>query len=297
LADPIAPKDLALLLSEIRPSRLTTIVDVGANPVHEPPYHLLRDVGACHVIGFEPEAEAFARLETARRPNETNFNLTVGDGKPHRLHLYRQQSMTSIFPPYKAGLRALGWDSIGKVRDSVETPTVALDRLAGMPPFDLMKIDIQGGETLAFRGARKLLMSAVAVIVELRYHRLYEDEPMLSGVDTELEQLGFGLHKFLFNKSRMFRHSQVDRVRRRAMSDQLVDGDAVYLRSVSEPETLSDDQLKHLAILGNSVFQSHSLVLYCLDMLVTRGCAPADLPARYVDALPDRYRKEEITPS
>ena len=136
-----------------------------------------------------------------------------------------------------------------------------------------------------------MLRDAICVIVELRYLRLYRGEPMLGGVDSALLRQGFGLHKFLFNKSRMMLHSQSHRVKRRHMADQLIDGDAVYLRGVSEPAKLTVDQIKHMAILAAGVFHSHSLVLYLLDELVRRG-APVDLPAAYVDALPADLRKD-----
>jgi FkbM family methyltransferase len=293
LPEPTAPPELALLLAEAAPSRLTTIVDVGANPVNEPPYHRLRQLDACHVVNFEPEAKAFAALQAAKRPNDTNYNLAVGDGQTRELHLYQDQSMTSIFRPYMAGLTAVCRAKLGALRGAALMETVALDRVAGLPPFDMMKIDAQGAEKLAFLGAPRMLQDAVAVIVELRYQRLYLDEPMLGETDVELSRQGFCLHKFLFNKTGTLLHSQLGRVRRKIMGDQLIDGDAVYLRNVAESDKLSDDQLKHLAILGCSVFESHSLVLYCLDALVARGAVAADLPKRYVDALPARLRRDE----
>lgn len=287
-----APDELQLLLHEAAPSRLTTIVDVGANPVNEPPYSLLRALNACQVVSFEPEAKAFADLEKTRRHNEKNFNVAVGDGATRDLYLYRHETMTSIFAPYMPGLTALAWDRMGAVRGKTSMQTVALDKLPELPPFDLMKIDVQGAEKLVFQGARRSLAEAVAVIVELRYQRLYIGEPMLGETDQELVDQGFCLHKFMANKSRMLAHSQAARVRRKYLSDQLVDGDAVYLRNISEPDALSDDQLKHLAILACIVIQSHSLALYCLDQLVRRNLVSDDLPGRYVNALPSRFRAE-----
>lgn len=52
------PAYVALLLAELAPERPTTIVDVGANPINEAPYSGLLQAGGCHVIGFEPQAEA-----------------------------------------------------------------------------------------------------------------------------------------------------------------------------------------------------------------------------------------------
>ena len=88
-------------------------------------------------------------------------------------------------------------------------------------------------------------------------------------------------------------HSQANRVRRRRMLGQLIDGDAVHLRNIAEPDRLSDDQLKHLAILGCSVCHSHALVPCCLDQLVGRQAADPDLPGRYVDALPLHLQRIE----
>ena len=218
------PNDLKLLLAEIVPSRLTTIVDVGANPVNEPAYKMLRDLQACHVVGFEPEAKAFAALDRTKRPNETNFNHAIGDGQTRDLNLFRYPTMTSLFRPYLPAYKAVGWEGVGEVRGQAPMETKALDDIDDLPAFDLLKIDIQGAEKLAFQGARRVLMNAVAVIVEQRYLRLYIDEPMLGETDAELVRQGFGLHKFMFNKSRMLLHSQEKRVRRRHMLDQLIDG-------------------------------------------------------------------------
>ena len=199
--------------------------------------------------------------------------------------------MTSIFQPYLPGLTAIGQRGWGKVLRQVEFDSVALDAIPDLGAMDLLKIDIQGGETLVFQGAETVLAAAVVVIVELRYLRLYEEEPMLGGVDCELRRQGFYLHKFMFNKSKALPNSQSARLNRKKVADQLVDGDGVYVRNIAEPERLSDEQLKHLAILASSVFSSHSLVLSCLDRLVERGVAAADLPARYVDTLPDNLRR------
>ena len=287
---PAAPH-AALLLAELAPARKTAVVDVGANPINEAPYAALLRMGGCHVTGFEPQADAFAALQKTITPDETYHPFAVGDGGPTTLNIYRSSGMTSIFQPYLPGLTAIGQRGWGKVLRQVEFDSVALDAIPDLGAMDLLKIDIQGGETLVFQGAETVLAAAVVVIVELRYLRLYEEEPMLGGVDCELRRQGFYLHKFMFNKSKALPNSQSARLNRKKVADQLVDGDGVYVRNIAEPERLSDEQLKHLAILASSVFSSHSLVLSCLDRLVERGVAAADLPARYVDTLPDNLRR------
>ena len=280
----------AFLLAELGVLRKTTIVDVGANPVNPPPYAELLKSGACKVVGFEPQQDAFAQLQQVKSEDEIYFPFAVGDGNPIDLRIYKSSGMTSIFDLYARALRAVGM-GIPAMLDKVKLETVALDSIPDLPPFDLLKIDIQGGENLVFGGAKRVMTQAVAVIVELRYLRLYHGEPMLGGVDTELRSQGFYLHKFMFAKSLPLRNSQIHRLKSKLVSDQLVDGDGIYIKNIATPDKLDDEQIKHLAILGAGVFASHSLVLFCLDQLVKRGAVRAELPAAYVDVLPARLRK------
>lgn len=287
------PAHVSLLLHALPFPRRTTIVDVGANPINECPYSALLAGGGCHVIGFEPQPEAFASLQEAKGPNETYHPYAVGDGGTHTLHIYEATGFTSLFRPHDPAARIFGqgrWARRISLREDVPLQTVALDAMPDLAPFDLLKIDIQGGEVMVFDNASRVMQEAVAVIVELRYLQLYEDEPMMGGVDACLRRQGFQLHKFLFNKSRAMPSSQLSRLKRKYQQDQLIDGDAVYLRHPGRIDLYTDGQVMHLALLAASVFHSQSAALFALDELVARGCIPADLPKRYVDALPADMR-------
>lgn len=288
----IAPH-IAVLLDGLAPERRTRVVDVGANPLGEAPYAALLQAGGCDVVGFEPQPEAFARLMAVKSDRETYLPFAVGDGSPRELKIYRFSGFTSVYEPYVEGMRYLGAPSWARIVERVPMETVALDADDRVGPFDLMKIDIQGGECDVFRGAEKALAGAMAVIVELRWFRLYQDEPMVGGVDAELRRQGFYLHKFLFNKSRALPHSQAHRLRERRMRDQLIDGDGVYLRDMGRISDHATEALKHLCILAAGVFSSHSLVLHVLDELVRRDAVAAALPAAYADALPADLQQAE----
>ena len=188
----------------------------------------------------------------------------------------------------------IGRPNWAEIVQTVEMKTVALDKLKGLVPFDLLKMDLQGGEGMVLSHARRVLKEAVAVIVELRYMQLYEGESMLGGVDTELRKQGFMLHKFISATSRPMPNSQFARLKWRSNADQLVDGDAVYLRHPGLLADYTDAQLKHLALLAGTVFDSHSTAIYALDELVLRGCVSAGLPSAYVDALPAAYRRDIV---
>lgn len=285
------PPALDLLLGEMAMARRIRIVDVGANPRGEKaPYAGLLATGACDVVGFEPNPQAFAGLASEGSDHTTYLPFAVGDGTDTEFKIYKDDSMGSVYDPYLPGTGLIPFRNWHQIVDRVPMKTVALDQSPQILPFDLLKIDIQGGEIDVFRGGAERLRDAVAVIVELRYFRLYDGEPMMGGVDLDLRGRGFELHKFRFNKSRALLNSQSHRLKRRRTLDQLIDGDAIYVRDITKMAQMSDDQLSRLAILSSAVFDSHTLCLVCLDELVRRGRIGPDMPARYVDALPADLR-------
>lgn len=278
---------LSLLLDRLPLSPRLAIADVGANPLTPPPYAGLLAAGGCTVFGFEPQAEAFAALPQTE--TERYLPVAVGDGSEIALNLYASSGMTSVFRP---DLKALNWlgkrKRWGAVLDTVQVPTVRLDEVDGLDLIDALKIDIQGGELAVIENGPRLLSGAVAVITELRYYPLYENEPMLHGVDAALRRQGFVLHRFLPTHARALPNSQSARLNLPKLRDQVIDGDAVYIRDPARG--LKDRQLVALTLLAAGVFGSHSLALNCLDALVARGQAETDLPGAYVDALPAKFR-------
>lgn len=287
---PVPPPHVAVLLGSLPLGRRTLIVDVGANPVEDPPYRDLLDAGGCRLVGFEPHAEAFAELGARASETETYLPEAVGDGGEVTFNTYRAGGLSSVFRPYEGAFRFLG-RSRGNMAlvESTRMKTVRLDDVPAARGLDLLKIDIQGGEVAVFRGGERTLRDAVAVIVETRFYQLYEDEPMLGGVDLELRRLGFQLHKFLFQKARVLPSRWKPRLRARANRNQLIDGDAVYLRDLGAEAPMPDDKLAHLAVLAAAVFDSHDLVLWCIERLAQAGTIDAEVGEAYLAALPAEF--------
>ena len=287
---------VAVLLRDLPLTRRVKVVDIGANPMAADAAHKpLLDLGACDVVGFEPQPVAFAELAKIKSERETYHQFAVGDGRQRMLRVYQDHGMTSFLPAYEAGQKAIAMRPWSALLEEIPFDTKRLDD-AGLGEFDLLKIDVQGAENEVLAHAAKALAAATVVIVELRFFRLYEGEPMMGGVDTQLRSMGFELHKFLFTKTRSLRNSQNARLRHRYFRDQILDGDAVYIRDISTIEGFSDAQVMHLAVLASAVFESHSLTLFCLDHLVARRAVPANLPALYVDSLPASMRIEGDSP-
>src|ERR1700749_1451974 len=80
----------------LAPSRLTSIVDVGANPIDgDPPYKAMLAAGLGEGTFFDPQAEALARLEKKKGPKERYLPYVVGDGSCGRLNVCELEGMTS----------------------------------------------------------------------------------------------------------------------------------------------------------------------------------------------------------
>lgn len=284
---------LRVLLAGLPLARRARVVDVGANPnVAEAPYLAMMKQGLCDVVGFEPHPGAFADLEKIKGPRETYFPYAVGDGSAKELKIYRMHGFTSVYEPAPAAKQLLHIKNWHAVDARLPFDTVRLDDAAEVPRFDLLKIDIQGGEGDVFRGAEARLQTACAVIVELRYFALYDGEPLMAGLDAQLRGLGFQLHKLLPASSFPVANSQMHRLNRKRLGDQVVDGDAVYIRDLTQIGSMDDEQVVQMTLLAATVIGSHSLVLFSLDDLVRRGLVADDLPRAYVDALPDFFKSD-----
>ncbi len=270
-------------------SRDSRVLDVGANPIHDAPYKLLLDCGLCHVWGFEPHPGAFQKLEETKSERETYFPTAVGDGSDQKLYIYGGSGYTSTFEirPETLGIFGIA-GGMTNLRKTLDLTTVTLDSLDDLPEVDLVKIDIQGGELAVFQNGRTKMKDAAAVVTEVAFIKLYHGEPTLGDVDCELRAQRLILHRFLFQTGKVLASSQSERFRAHTAftKTQILDGDAVYIRDITDPDSISTEQFKNLVLFADSVFKSYDLATFCLDRLVERKEVEADVPGRYVDMLP-----------
>src|SRR3954453_6161979 len=125
-------------------------VDAGAN-IGIYSQFLSRYVGPTGLVhSFEPSPDNFRRLSTATR-DLSNVRLTqaaVGE-RSGECMLYLSDKLNVDHRAYKAG---------GEVRHAVPTEMVALDDYFKLAQrVDLIKMDIQGYELHALRGAQRVL--------------------------------------------------------------------------------------------------------------------------------------------
>jgi len=259
------------------------VVDVGANGISEPPYAQLKDADLCKVIGFEPQRDAFDELQRNKRDNEEYFPFAIGAPGPVDINIYKYSGFTSTYKIDESTISTFpGWYSGTRLIETLQMNCVALDDVPGLPSFDMLKIDIQGGELNVFRNARRLLASALCVITEVGFFPLYEKAPNFADVHMELTGQDFILHKFLHKAHASIGNSYNKDASKTAGASQIIDGDAVYIRDYRNMETLSSVDIRKIALLSHFVFSSKDLTLRMLGELVRRNEVRADSLDEYI---------------
>ena len=272
----------ALLLSALKPARLTAVVDVGANPIDgEPPYRPMLEKGLCTVVGFEPQSDALAALHQAQGSLETYLPYAVRDGGTHQLHRCRAPGMTSLLRPDAHNLSMFNdFPMLGEVIAGESVETRKLDDIAEIKALDFLKIDIQGSELAVFESGREKLGQCVAIQTEVSFIPLYEGQPVFWETDRLLRSLGFVPHAFAAIK-RWPIAPYVHHQHRRSPLNQLLEADLIYVRDFIRPDGLDDEQIKHLALIAHHCYGSFDLVLRCLKILESRHRVAAAAVRQY----------------
>jgi len=275
------------LLTEIlRPARRTQVVDVGANPIDgDPPYKRMLGLGLCDVVGFEPQADALARLNAAKGPRERYLPHALGDGTRRTLNVCALEGMTSLKVPDPAHLSLFNLFPIwGDVKAHIDVPTRRLDDVPEIAAMDFLKMDVQGSERDVLEHGRARLGDTVAIQTEMSFVTLYKDQPTMGEMDTMLRGLGFIPHCFAELKVWPLAPTIVSGQPNRGLR-QLLEADMVYVRDFTHAGNMTVEQWKHLALIAHHCYGSVDLATRCLNILTGLGAAPDDASRRYQSSL------------
>jgi len=278
---------MSRILSDLlSPERITEVVDVGANPIDgDPPYKPMLAAGLCRVTGFEPQQAALRELERKKGPNERYLPYAVGDGAAHTLNMCRAPGMTSLLQPDPKTLDLFGaLKPLAEVIERIPVQTRTLDEIAEVERLDFLKIDVQGGELAVFQGGTARLSQAVAIQTEVSFVTLYRDQPVFGEVDLELRGQGFLPHCFAEVTRWPIAPFAVKDDPRQPLK-QLLEADIVYVRDLSRPGLIRDEQLKHLALIAHHCYRSFDLALRCVMLLEQRQALKPGAQQAYVRLL------------
>jgi FkbM family methyltransferase len=103
------------------------------------------------------------------------------------------------------------------IRETIEVESVRLDTIMKRKKIDILKLDLQGFELEALKGAGRKLYYIRLITVEVEFVELYEGQPLFSQIESFLRN-----HRFrLFNLYELWTHPD----------GQLTAGDAVFLNN------------------------------------------------------------------
>lgn len=206
----------------------------------------------------------------------------VGDGAVHSLQLCRSVGFTSLLEPDPASLALFEYyQPLGQVLARERVQTRRLDEIDDIEGLDFLKIDIQGGELSVFQNGRDKLAQAVFIQTEVSFVTLYKDQPALGDVDLELRRQGFMPHAFASIKRWPIAPAVIDGDPAKPLN-QLLEADMVYIRDVRDMTPLSDEQLRHMALIAHVCYGSRDLSLRCLMALQDRKAVAGDALAQYL---------------
>ncbi len=202
VAAPRSPNDVGALFHAqtrfFRPEDRLTVVDAGVHLGHSSREYL-DAFPNCRVLGFEPEEKNFAAASAMLAPYGSRMELL-----PNALSASSASTLLQVNTHDGThSLLEIGdgryWEGPAETVGRQQVQTVSLGAFCagrGIETVDILKMDIQGGELQALKGAARLLESgAISLIaLEVLFKPLYKDQPLFWDVSDHLRSFGYGLH-------------------------------------------------------------------------------------------------------
>lgn len=172
-----------------------TVIDVGANAGQFSRAALGRWPDAS-VIAFEPlpdAADTLRRALAAFPSAEVHANAVGEEDGVVTFHPHTYTLSSSALPMREEVRGRYSW---AEERPPIEVAlrrldSVLADRLLARPT--LLKLDVQGYELKALRGAGAVLGRIDAIVLEQSFERFYEGQPLFSETNQFLESAGWHL--------------------------------------------------------------------------------------------------------
>lgn len=165
------------------------VVDGGANKGRVAA-RFLAALPGCRVEAFEPQPGLARKLAKrfADEPRLTVHAVALGEAAAVLpLTVMSRPTLSSLFAP--TGIHEKYADQELTQTAVVEAPVARLDAVLGRA--DVIKLDLQGYELPALRGASGLLGGVTAVVAEAALYPLYDGQALLDELEAYLQ--GFGL--------------------------------------------------------------------------------------------------------
>lgn len=145
-----------------------------------------------HAFEVLPDRLDQLRHKFAEDPKVTLHPQALGDATGElAFHITANRDSSSALKPGVVSIAQHG-DAVA-ITQTIRVPQVRLDGVI-TGEVDLLKLDLQGYELAALRGAEALLPRTRLVLCEVEFVPLYEGQPLFGEVAAHLRERGFRLH-------------------------------------------------------------------------------------------------------
>lgn len=262
-----------------------TLVDVGAAGDIEPRWKKIEPV--LKYIGFEPDERSNVLLQKktnnclqyqilpyALWDKKGTIDINLCSAPQVSSHYFPNRNFLDLFPNAKRF----------NIESTVTLHTEKLDDLA-IGTADFMKLDIQGGELNAIKGAERLLQKTLGLEVEVEFLPLYSKQPLFGEISDFLSKSDFEFIDFVC----------LIRWQRKAHNafGQCMFADALFLKSperIVEIARLDDLVLsKYLSIC--LLYNRYDLIDRVMELIGTQRATIFDNFIRTIQPLKEKEKK------
>lgn len=175
-----------------------TVLDVGAYKGKTAEVYRAKFPNA-EIYCFEPFPDSVAALQRKFSDDErvSIVPKAVAEESGRRTFYVNEYDATnSLLPRPGSGKRY--YPKKAGPKETVEVEVITLDEFAAaneIPTIDILKLDIQGGELMALRGAKDLLHSGDVTLIftEIMFIAHYESAPLFHEIWSFLADFGYSL--------------------------------------------------------------------------------------------------------
>jgi FkbM family methyltransferase len=229
-------------LSSLLNKNAINLLDIGAAGGIEPRWKKISR--KINYFGFEPDERVRVTNPKTKFSGYHLSPFAVGDSDSDAmLNVTKDNGKSSFFLPNQDFLERFPNPARFSVSKQIELQVKRIDS-QDFNDIDFMKLDIQGGELNALKGADGILDNVLGVEVEVEFSKLYIGQPLFGSIYDFLAERDFEFVDFV-NLCRWERNSHLG-------LGQLVFGDALFIKSPEKIllDELSEEKLrKYLAIL------------------------------------------------
>jgi FkbM family methyltransferase len=257
------------LARRIDPTLRFTLLEVGAVPLADEPeafHRILTDFPGSEIIAFEVDADLCAKLNSQAPHGMRYFPMALGRSEERRpFYLTAHPMCASLYKPDQPLISLYQNLEVAYATGETSLKTVSLDYFCqtnDIRSVDFIKIDIQGAELDVFEGGSATLRDTLAIVSEVEFIPLYEEQPLFGDVCSFLTKHSIMFHKFLGLAGRALRPIVLNNDAN--FPSQHMWSDALFVRDVRQLQVLHPQQLLKLSVLS-FLYGSFDLAYFCLD--------------------------------